>query len=158
MEIASIIAVLIIAICLLLTVVFLVGYLIKRRKARLRNAAISFATAVLSFGLLLVVEELFFSYNFKNKEEVLVASREAPIGGILLKLYADNTFEIGGFREVKSSGTYELKADTIFINATDNSKQNGYVTQTTFIIRKGYLEEVEDTGIGFLEVHVNKLK
>ncbi|MBF9252619.1 hypothetical protein I2I11_04890 [Pontibacter sp. 172403-2] len=158
MEIASIIAVLIMAVCLLLTVVFLVGYLIKRRKARLRNAAISFATAVLSFGLLLVVEELFFSYNFKNKEEVLVASREAPIGGILLKLYKDNTFEIGGFREVKSSGTYELKADTIFLNATDNPKQNGYVTETSFIIRKGYLEEVEDTGIGFLEVHVNKLK
>ncbi|TPE42443.1 hypothetical protein [Pontibacter mangrovi] len=158
MEIASIIAVLIMAVCLLLTVVFLVGYLIKRRKARLRNAAISFATAVLSLGLLLVVEELFFSYNFRNKEEVLVASREAPIGGILLKLYEDNTFEIGGFREVKSSGTYELKSDTLFIIATDSPKQSGYITQTSFIIRKGYLEEVEDTGIGFLEVHVNKLK
>jgi len=88
----------------------------------------------------------------------LVASREAQIGGILLKLYADSTFEIGGFREVKSSGTYELKSDTLLITATDSPKQNGYITQTSFIIRKGYLEEVEDSGIGFLEVHVNKLK
>ena len=87
-----------------------------------------------------------------------MASREAPIGGILLKLYEDNTFEIGGFREVKSSGTYELKSDTLLLTATNNPKQNGYITQTSFIIRKGYLEEVEDSGIGFLKVYVNKLK
>jgi hypothetical protein len=158
MEIASVIAVLVMAVCLIFTVVFLVGYLIKRRKARLKNVAISFATAVLSLGLLIVVEELFFSYNFKNKEEVLVASREAQIGGILLKLYADNTFEIGGFREVKSSGIYELKSDTLLLTATNSPKQNGYITQTSFIIRKGYLEEIEDNGIGFIDVHVNKLK
>lgn len=158
MEIASIIAILIMAVGLILTVIFLLSYLIKRSKGKLKKAAISFASAALSLILLIVVEELFFSYNFKNKEEVLVASREAQIGGILLKLYADSTFEIGGFREVKSSGTYELKSDTLLITATDSPKQNGYITQTSFIIRKGYLEEVEDSGIGFLEVHVNKLK
>ncbi|WP_347159361.1 hypothetical protein [Pontibacter chitinilyticus] len=158
MEIASIIVVLIMAVGLILTVIYLLGYLIKRRKARLRNAAISFATAALSLFLLIVAEELFFSYNFKNKEEVLVASREAPIGGILLKLYEDSTFEIGVLREVKSAGTYVLKSDTLFIIPTDNSKQNGYTTQTSFIIKEGYLEEIEDTGIGFLEIHENKLK
>jgi len=154
MEIASIIVILIMAVGLILTVIFLLSYLIKRRKARLRNAAISFASVLLSLSLLIVVEELFFSYNFEKKEEVLVASREAPIGGIVLKLYEDRTFEIGGFREVKSAGTYELKSDTLFITA----KQNGYFTHTSFIIKKGYLEEVESTGIGFLEIHENKLR
>lgn len=146
------------AVSLILTVIYLLGYLIKRRKARLRNAAISFASAALSLSLLIVAEELIFSYNFKKKEEVLVASREAPIGGILLKLYEDSTFEIGVLREVKSAGTYVLKSDTLFIIGTDNPKQNGYTTQTSFIIKEGYLEEIEDTGIGFLEIHVNKLK
>jgi hypothetical protein len=158
MEIASIVVILIMAVGLILTVIFLIGYLIKKRKARLRNAAISFATVALSLLLLIVAEELFFSYNSENKEEVLVASREAPIGGILLKLYDDSTYEIGVLREVKSAGTYALKSDTLILTATDNPKQNGYSTQTSFIIKEGYLEEIEDTGIGFLEIHVNKLK
>lgn len=158
MEIASIIVIWTVAVCIILTFVFLLSYLIKRKKARLRNAAISFTTAVLSLGLLVIAEALFFSYNFENKKEVLVASREAPIGGILLKLYEDKTFEIGGFREVQSTGTYELKSDTLFITATDSPKQNGYITQISFIIKKGHLEEVGDTGIGFLKIHVNKLK
>ena len=80
------------AVGLILTVIFLIGYLIRRRKERLKNAAISFATALLSLGLLRIAEELFFSYNFEDKKEVLVASREAQIDGILLKLYEDNTF------------------------------------------------------------------
>ncbi|CAM3895046.1 hypothetical protein POKO110462_23050 [Pontibacter korlensis] len=146
------------AVGLILTLIFLLGFLIKRRKATLRNAAISFASAVLSLSLLIVAEELFFSYNSENKKEVLVASREASIGGIVLKLYEDKTFEIGGFREVKSAGTYYLKSDTLFITASDNPKQKEYFTQSCFIMKEGYLEEVEDTGIGFLEIHVNKLK
>ncbi len=158
MEIAIIIVIFITAVSLLLTGVFLLGYLIKRRKARLKNAAISFATGALSLFLLIVAEEMFFSYNSKNKKEVLVASREAPIGGILLKLYEDNTYEIGVLREVKSAGTYVLKSDTLFIAATDNPKQNSYITQTAFLIKEGYLEQIGNTGIGFLEIHVNKLK
>ncbi|RDC61926.1 hypothetical protein AHMF7616_00515 [Adhaeribacter pallidiroseus] len=142
----------------MLTVVFLLGYLIKRRKARLKNAALSFSTGAFALFLLIVAEELFFSYNSKNKKEVLVASREAPIGGILLKLYEDSTYEIGVLREVRSAGTFVLKSDTLFITATDHPKQNNYITQISFIIKDGYLEQIENTGIGFLEIHVNKLK
>jgi hypothetical protein len=134
MEIASIIVILLMAVGLILTVIFLLGYLIKRRKARLRNAAISFASAALSLSLLIVAEELFFSYNSEDKKEVLVASREASIGGIVLKLYEDKTFEIGGFREVKSIGTYYLKSDTLFITASDNPKHKEYFTKSSFII------------------------
>jgi len=117
MEIASIVVILIVLVCVILTVVFLLVYLIKRNKARLRNAAIFFTTAALAIFVLIGIEELFFSYNRAEKKEVLVASREAAIGGILLKLYADSTFEIGGFREVTSTGVYKLRADTIFISS-----------------------------------------
>lgn len=158
MEIASIIVILIIAFGLILTVIFLLSYLIKGKKLRLRKAALSFTTAVFSFLLLIGVEELFFSYNFEDKEEVLVASREAPIGGIVLKLYADKTFEIGGFREVKSIGTFELNSDTLLITSINKKKNNKYITQASFIIKEGYLEEIEASGIGFLEIHVNRLK
>jgi len=143
---------------LILTVIFLLGYLIKRRKTRLRNAAISFATAALSFSLLITAEGLFFSYNSEDKKEVLVASREAPIGGILLKLYKDGTFEIGGFRKVQTTGRYEIKSDTLFITAAKSPNQTESFTQTTFIIKEAHLEEVENTGIGFLNIHVKKLK
>ncbi|WP_162428825.1 solute carrier organic anion transporter [Pontibacter pudoricolor] len=156
MEIVSILAILIMAVGLTLTVIFLIGYLIRRRKVRLKNAAISFATVLLSLGLLIIEEELFFSYNFENKKEVLVASREAQIDGILLKLYEDSTFEIGGFREVQSAGNFELRSDTLYI--IQSSGQNKYMSKKSFIMEKGYLREIEDTGIGFLEVHMNRLK
>ncbi|KAA5548567.1 hypothetical protein [Adhaeribacter rhizoryzae] len=159
MEIASLVVILIVAVCIILTMFFLLGYLIKRNKAGLRNAAISFAIAALSIGILISVEEIFFSFNRANKEELLVASREAPIGGILLKLYTDSTFEIGGFREVTSTGVYKLKSDTLLsIIPNKEQKQVEGFTQTTFIIRGNYLEEVPNKGINFLEIHLNKLK
>jgi hypothetical protein len=158
MQIAFLVVILIMAVGLSFTVVSLIGYLFTKRKVRLRNAAISFASVALSFPVLIVVEELFFSYNSENKKEVMVASREAPLGGILLRLYEDSTFEIGGFRQVEVAGTFGLRSDTLFIIPTDNPKRDKYTTQLSFIIKEGHLEEVEDSGLGLLQTHMNKLK
>ncbi|ALI99119.1 hypothetical protein [Rufibacter tibetensis] len=158
MEIAILIMLLVVPVCFMLTIVFLLSYLVKRNKSRLKNAAISFAIGVVGPILLIVIEEVFFSYNISDKEEVLVASREASIGGILLKLYADSTFETGGFRQVTSAGKFSLSKDTLFIVSANKTEAGEEFTKRSFLIKDGHLEETTDTGVGYLEIHENTLK
>ncbi|MBC3540722.1 hypothetical protein ACFSC6_12600 [Rufibacter sediminis] len=158
MEIAFLLIALVVIVCCLLTITFLLGYLLKRVKSRARNAAVSFLVAVVALSSFLLIEELFFSYNTEDKEEVLVAHREAPIGGILLKLYADRTFELGGFRKVETTGTFEVKQDTLFITSTNNPKVSNQFNSRSFLIKENHLEETTDTGIGILAIHKNSLK
>ncbi|GGK82966.1 hypothetical protein ACD591_14360 [Rufibacter glacialis] len=157
MEIATLIVICLVTVCFILTVVFLLSYLIRRNKSKLKNAGIAFSATVIGLSTLLVLEEQLFSYNTANKKEILVASRESSIGGVLLKLYADSTFEIGGLRQVTSAGMFSLKKDTLFMT-TIITEENEEFSMRSFLIKEDHLEETTDTGIEFLEIHENSLK
>ena len=141
-----------------LTVVYLFSYLRKKEKVKLRNAALTFIASVVLFLTLVTIAANQYPNALPKKEVVLIAAREAPLGGILLRLYADSTFEIGNSRKVTSTGVYRLNADTLVITTTDNSKLLKDISQTSFIIEEEDLVEVNNTGITILEIHENRLK
>ncbi len=141
-----------------LTVVYLFSYLRKKEKVKLRNAALTFIASVVLFFTLVTVAANQYPDALPKKEVVLIAAREASLGGILLRLYADSTFELGNNRRVTSTGVYNLNVDTLVITTTDNSKLLKDISQTSFIIEEENLVEVNNTGIKFLEIHENRLK
>ncbi|WP_162055528.1 copper resistance protein NlpE [Pontibacter pamirensis] len=154
----SIIAMLVAIVGGSLTVVYLFSYLRKKEKVKLRNAALTFIASVVLFFTLVTVAANQYPDALPKKEVVLIAAREASLGGILLRLYADSTFELGNNRRVTSTGVYNLNVDTLVITTTDNSKLLKDISQTSFIIEEENLVEVNNTGIKFLEIHENRLK
>ena len=88
---------------------------------------------------------------------ILSAVREASLGGVRLNLYQDRSFELVNVRgKPTSSGTFTLQGDTLTLTATTGKIAKDF-GQTSFIIEKGVLVEVQNTGINFLEIDVNKL-
>jgi hypothetical protein len=64
----------------------------------------------------------------RDKEPVLLADREAPLGWVNLKMYKDNSFEFisSGLRDkTVYSGTFRLSTDTIFFNYRDSIPKAG---------------------------------
>ena len=59
----------------------------------------------------------------KNRETILLADREAPLGWVYLRIYKDNTFEFESRglerRGDIYSGKIELKIDTIYFKYSD---------------------------------------
>jgi len=123
-----------------------------------RNLTPSSAFILFSFGLFLSCESKQINSENQEKEVILVASREASSGGIILRLFNDNTFELGTLRKAKTEGIYKLTGDTLFLSATDNSKLNKKFSPNVFIVKDNRLVEVNNTGISFLEIQVNKVQ
>lgn len=93
------------------------------------------------------------SANSKEKREtVLIAVREASLGGIRLNLYSDKTFDLGTLRKIRWTGIYLVKNDTLCISAADS-------LVTSFVISDSTLLEIKNkwTKINFLEIQENKL-
>ncbi len=111
-----------------------------------------------SMGILWGCESKTINSESSEKEVVLVATREASSGGILLKLFDDKTFELGTLRKVRAKGIYKFTADSLFLSTTDNSKLLKNFSKTTFIVKDRHLIEVNNTGIRFLEIQTNKFK
>ena len=80
-----------------------------------------------------------------NRHELLVAKREASLGGIILTLYDDSTYELGSLRAIKWTGKYRRRNDTLVLTAADT-------VVTSFHIQPERLEEINNTGIGFLDI------
>ena len=80
-----------------------------------------------------------------NKKQLLVAKREASIGGIILTLYDDSTYELGSLRTIKWSGKYSRSSDTLLLTVADT-------VVTAFYIQPESLVEINNTGIGFLDI------
>jgi len=143
---------------IILTIVYLIGYFRRREKVKLRNAVVTFIGAAVLFSTLVIIAANKYPDKLLEKEVVLVAAREASFGGILLRLYADSTFEIGDYRKMTSTGMYALKGDTLVITNTDTSMLYKDLKRIYFVIKEGNLEEVKGTGIGVLEIHENSLE
>ncbi|WP_157963281.1 hypothetical protein [Algoriphagus litoralis] len=87
------------------------------------------------------------------------AYREAPIGGIWLAIYTDQTWEIGNSsREITANGTYEIKSDTLILTAAQGTSIIGEIDQTSFIIQSESLIEINNSGILSLEIILNNMK
>ena len=74
---------------------------------------------ILAFTLITCTSE-------SNNQADLIASREAPLGWVTLKLFKPNNFTIGTGRGSKiHTGTYIIKKDTIKFNFKDSIPVNG---------------------------------
>lgn len=142
----------------LVSVIFLLISLFKRKKrGKLKIAAISFLGSILLILIVTLVELFLFPTNKKTDQLILVAYREAPIGGIWLGLYDDETWELGySSREITSSGNYIIQHDTLTINAQSGKTILKDITETSFIIGSKNLLEIENSGIRSLEILMNK--
>lgn len=138
---------------LFLTFWYLIVYIFKKDRSQLRRAGVTFFTTVGVIILISVVEFLFIFSNTEkdNKNVVLVAAREAPLGGIELKLYNDRSFELGNLRKVKRAGTYSISGDTLTIANSDS-------VIASFLIEEKELVEIQNTGIHSLDIHENNLR
>ena len=156
--ITSIIAILIEIVGIVLTIKYLFGYLRSRKTNNLKKAAISFTFSTALFFVLIIFVANQYPDALPEKEVVLTAAREAPLGGISLRLYADSTFDMGNFRKITSEGVYKVIADTLIISTTDNSSFSKDRSTTSFLIKDKILVEVKNSGINFLEIDENKIK
>lgn len=126
--------------------------------ARLMHATLTILATTVLFYIVNLEEASKSAFNKAKKKVVLIASSEAPIGGIFLALYKDSTYELGNFRQVESTGIFKLKTDTLFLTPADTSHIAEKFSETSFIMKGKELIEIQKTGIGWLEIHGNKLK
>ena len=67
--------------------------------------------------------------NTDTKEPILLADREAPLGWVYLRIYADSTFEFESRGLERTGtiypGTIELKGDTILFHYSDSLPKAG---------------------------------
>ena len=115
---------------------------------KIRIAGITFFTTAAIVILITIVEFFVFPINPRTEELVLTAYREAPIGGIWLALYNDNTWEMGySSREITSNGTYKIENDTLTIYATSGEEIITNLRQTSFTFHSNKLVEIKNSGI-----------
>ncbi|MHA7102269.1 hypothetical protein [Roseivirga pacifica] len=144
---------------LLSTIVALILSLVKeKRKSRLRFARFTFLTTILLTLIITGIEFLLYPINKKNDQLILTGFREAPIGGYWLGIYNDSTWEIGNSsREIEIRGTYTVMNDTVTLYTTGETTFYNGTKVNQLIISKNRLVEVENTGIRYFEVGLNKL-
>ena len=98
------------------------------------------------------------SVKKEEKELILTADREAPLGWIYLRMYDDKTFEFEskGLERKGTiySGKYNLKNDTIIFNYTDSIPRAGNMAligdKVVAYINGEYPERVE--------IKINRIK
>jgi len=111
------------------------------------------------FIIHLVISSLCF-YSCQNskgdKEPVLLADREAPLGWVYLKMYKDKSFEFisRGLRDkTVYPGTFHLKTDTIFFTYKDSIPKAG----KTAIISKKAVTYIDGSYFESVEIKLNNL-
>lgn len=137
---------------LMLTFGYLIVGLIKRNKTNFKIAGVAFLTTVGTIVVVTAIEFLFHDKNkdYLDKETVLVAMREASLGGIHLKVYVDSTFDLGNEGKVTMRGNIKVHRDTLFLLQGDS-------TARSFVLDKTFLKEIKDTGIRFLQIESNEI-
>ncbi|RAI84847.1 hypothetical protein [Algoriphagus yeomjeoni] len=137
---------------------FLITFIFSRhKKSKLKIAAWTFTSTVGVILLIITVDLFLFPINQKSDHLILSAYREAPLGGIWLALYDDQTWEMGySSREITSSGNYTIRHDTLTLNAQSGKTILGEISKTSFIINSKNLTEIENSGIRSLEILMNK--
>jgi hypothetical protein len=143
---------LIVLVGLVTTVVYIIKGLLKSDDRNFKKALTTlFATG----GIVIVITTIEFilhdkAKDYSEKKTTLVAMREAPIGGIHLRVYVDSTYELGDGITVKTRGKVKLKKDTLLL--MDNE-----TIDKSFIVDKGVLHEIKNSGINFLQIESNEL-
>ncbi len=131
----------------------------RTRSGKLRLAGIVFFSTVGLILIITVIEFQVYPKNPKADQLIMSAYREAPIGGIWLAIYTDQTWEIGNSsREITANGTYEIKSDTLILTAAQGTSIIGEIDQTSFIIQSESLIEINNSGILSLEIILNNMK
>jgi len=145
---------------IVVTLMFTLIAIFKRNSKKWRRAGISLVTStVVIISLILVYETILYPPNPKIEQLVLFAYREAPLGGVWLGIYEDQTWQIGySSVEITSEGSYLLNGDTLTLIASPGTTIIGESKRISFIIDPKYLVEVKNSGIRFLEIKMNKLE
>lgn len=143
--ITSILKALIVLVCILSTIWFLILGL-RGNKTGYKKTGLSVILTFVVVNMFTIIEHRIHS---KKPTLLLSASREAPIGGIWLKLYGDTSYTLTyDPRSEGIKGIYKIKEDTLTIFNADTIK-------ASFIIREKLLEELGTTGIGGLTILKN---
>ena len=111
-------------------------------------------TPILIAAVIFMLQEfIFFPSNPKLDQLVFVGYRDMPISSNWLGLYDDNTWEFGiSSREIESSGTYTFWNDTLVITTKKGTVLWNGNDSNTFYIERGYIWEIENTGLRGLEI------
>jgi hypothetical protein len=138
---------------LLLTFIYLIIGLIKRNKTRYKIAGRIFLTTWITILVITLVEFILHDKgkDYRDKETILVAMREAALGSIHLKVYVDSTYDLGNESNVTLSGRICVRKDTVFLL----NKKDSVVK--SFLIEENVLTEIKNSGIRFLQIYSNEL-
>lgn len=138
----------------LVSLFFLISSIFSRhKKGKLKITAWTFTSTVGVILLIIIVDLFLFPLNKKSDQLILSAYREAPLGGIWLALYDDQTWEMGySSREITSSGNFTIRYDTLTLNAQSGKTILKDISKTSFIIDSKNLTEIENSGINYLEI------
>jgi hypothetical protein len=107
--------------------------------------------------LIILCSALYGCRNSQEKETVLLADREAPLGWIYLRMYTDSSFEFEsrGLRDKDVyHGTYKLRGDTIYFNYRDSIPKAG----TKAIITNKSVSYINGSYHESVGIKLNRLK
>ncbi|PWN72253.1 hypothetical protein C1631_006540 [Chryseobacterium phosphatilyticum] len=94
----------------------------------------------------------------KDKKEVLLADREAPLGWIYLKMYDDKSFEFisqGMMRDKDIyKGSYELSNDTLYFKYKGSIPKAG----SKALIENGFVNYADGDYSESIQIKLNELK
>ena len=107
--------------------------------------------------ILLILVSCYSCDNLKqDKQAILLADREAPLGWVYLKMYRDQSFEFisRGLRdETVYPGTFRFRSDTVFFSYKDSIPKAG----KTAIIRDKSVSYIDGAYPESIEIKFNKL-
>jgi hypothetical protein len=137
---------------LVVTFIYLILALIRRKRSNFRMALAVFLSTtgiiiVFSVGVFLVRDR---AKDYAEKETLLVAMREASLGGIHLRIYVDSTYDLGNESGVTLKGRVKIYSDTLLLLRHDSIVKS-------FVLEDKFLTEISNSGIRFLEIESNKL-
>lgn len=143
-----------------MTLTFAVAAIVKKNLKNWKRSGISFLATVASVFILIFIQEtIIYPPNPKSDQLILSAYREAPLGGIWLGVYNDQTWQLGNSSvEITSEGTYQLTGDTLTLTANEGTTIMGEFQRTSFIIKPKHLIEIKNSGIWSLEIQLNTLE
>lgn len=111
----------------------------------------SFQIILLSF----IISSVLSCNRKPDKNAILLADREAPLGWISLKIYENNTFEFiskGLFFDDVYDGTVKINHDTLHFRYNKKTLNLG----KTAIINKKHIEFLDSPQL--IEIKLNKIK